>query len=57
MGVLDGMTDVDEEPQPFTGGKVALVAVLGDRDALDKLHYEVRAGRFRSLLRRGPWRD
>ena len=35
----------DEQLQPLPRGELVLVAVLGDRDALDQLHHEVRAGR------------
>ena len=38
------------------GVRLRVVAVLGDRDALDQLHHEVRAGRCRWRRRRGPWR-
>ena len=45
MGVLHGMADLHEQLQPLVDGQVVLVAVLGDRDAADQLHDEVRAAR------------
>ena len=38
------------------GVQVVLVAVLGDRHALDQLHHEVRPAGRRSRRRRTPWR-
>ena len=38
------------------GVRWLLVAVLGDRHALDQLHDEVRPARCRSCRRRAPWR-
>jgi hypothetical protein len=32
MRVLDGLADEDEQPQPFVGGKLILIAILGDLD-------------------------
>ena len=42
VGVLDRLADGDEQLQPLPGRQVVLVAVLGDRHALDQLHDEVR---------------
>jgi hypothetical protein len=42
MRMLDGLANGDEEFQPLAGSKVMLVAVLGDRHALDKVHDDVR---------------
>ena len=44
-GVLHGMADVREQRQPLSGGQAVLIAVVGDRHALDQLHDEVRAAR------------
>ncbi len=43
--VLHGLADGDEQLQPLPGCEVVLVAVLGDRDALDQFHHEVRPRR------------
>ena len=40
-GVLHGLADVDEQPQPLLGGQLVLVTVLGDRQAFDEFHDEV----------------
>ena len=40
--VLDGVADLDEQLQPLGGVELLVVAVLGDGDALDQLHHEVR---------------
>ena len=45
MGVLDRLADGDEQFQPLPRRQVVLVAVLGDRHALDQFHDEVAAGR------------
>ena len=42
VGVLDRLADGDEQLQPLPGREAVLVAVLGDRHALDQLHDEVR---------------
>ena len=42
VGVLDGLADRHEELQPLADRQVQLIAVLGDGDALDQLHDEVR---------------
>ena len=47
MGVLDGLADRVEEFEPFAGGKVILVAILGDRDAANQFHHEIRSARVR----------
>ncbi len=41
MGVLDRLTDGYEEFQPLPEREVVLVAVAGDRHALDQIHHEV----------------
>src|SRR5262249_45930343 len=58
VSVLDRLTDRDEELQALARGELGLVAVLGDRDAVDQLHDEERrtAGPIRSRRRRGPGR-
>ena len=43
--VLHRLADRDEQLQPLAGRQPPLVAVLGDRDALDQLHDEVGAAR------------
>ena len=43
--VLDRLADRDEQLQPLAGRQLPLVAVVGDRDALDQLHHEVGAAR------------
>ena len=43
VGVLDGLADGDEQLEPLPQRQLALVAVAGDRDALDQLHHEERA--------------
>ena len=48
MGVLDGVADRGEEVQPFAGGQIVLVAVVGDGDAADQLHDEGGAGVWRA---------
>ena len=40
--VLDGVADLHEQVQPLPHRELGLVTVLGDGDALDKLHHEVR---------------
>ena len=45
VGVLDRLADRDEQLQPLPRGEPVLVAVLGDRHALDQLHDEVRPAR------------
>jgi hypothetical protein len=47
MGVLHGLADLDEEPEPIGNGELGLVAVVGNRDAADQLHHEVGAARIR----------
>ena len=44
-GVLHRPADREEQLQPLAGRQLVLVAELGDRDALDQLHDEVRAAR------------
>src|SRR5271167_2691555 len=41
MRVLDGLADVDEQLQALAGWQPVLVAVIGDRRALDQLHDEI----------------
>ncbi len=43
--MLHGMTDLHEQFQPLVDRQVVLVAVLGDRDAANQFHDEVRAAR------------
>ena len=40
MGVLDGLTNGDEEFQAFLGRQFVFVAILGDGDAPDQFHHE-----------------
>ncbi len=42
MGMLDSLADVDEQLQSLFGGQLVLVAELGDGQALDQFHDEVR---------------
>ena len=42
-GVLHRLADRHEQLQPLAGRQAVVVAVLGDRDALDQLHDEERA--------------
>src|SRR5262249_28362853 len=42
VGVLDALADLDEKREPVFGWKLMFVAVLGDREARDVLHDEVR---------------
>src|SRR6185503_2392135 len=39
--VLHGAANLDEQLQPLFDRKAASVAILGDRDAFDKLHDEI----------------
>ena len=43
MGVLDRLADRDEQLQSLRRGELGLVAILGDRHAVDQLHDEVRS--------------
>ena len=43
VGVLHGLADRDGQLEPLAKRQPALVAELGDRDALDQLHHEVGA--------------
>ena len=45
--MLDRLAHGDKQFQPLAGREIALVAVLGNRDALDQLHDEVGAARRR----------
>ena len=47
VGVLDRLADRHEQLQPLARRQVVVVAVLGDRHAVDQLHDEVRAAGFR----------
>ena len=42
VGVLDGLADRREQFEPLAEREVFFVAVLGDGDAFDQLHHEVR---------------
>ena len=42
MGVLDGVTDLDEQLQPVFGVKPLPIAILGDPGPPDQFHHEVR---------------
>ena len=42
VGVLDRPADREEEFEPFARRQEMLVAVFGDRDAVDQFHHEVR---------------
>ena len=42
VGVLHGVADRDEEPEPFRGGLFLLVAIVGDAHAAHELHDEKR---------------
>ena len=44
--VLDGVTDLREQFQPFVGGKIILVALVRDFNAAHQLHDEVRPARL-----------
>ena len=46
MRVLDRMADRNEEFQPLARSQPLLVAILGDRQALDQLHGEVGPAAF-----------
>ena len=43
VGMLHRLADRDEQLQTLPRRQVALVAIVGDRDALDQLHHEVRS--------------
>jgi hypothetical protein len=43
MRVLDGLADLDEQVESFLDREFVLVAVIGDADAADQFHHEVRA--------------
>ena len=43
MRVLHGFANEDEQLQTLAGGELVFVAIIGDRDAGDILHDEVRA--------------
>ena len=45
--VLNGLAHHLEELQPFLGGKVLAIAILGDGNALHVLHHEVGAAGLR----------
>jgi hypothetical protein len=46
MGMLDGVANLDEQIQPVFHAHAVLVAVIGDFDAIDQLHHEVRPASF-----------
>ncbi len=54
MGVLNRLADRHEQFQPLAGREVVLVAIVGDRHALDQLHHEVGPAGVRSCRRRAP---
>ena len=41
MGVLNGMTNVDEETQPLNRRQIVLIAVVRDGNAAHQFHHEV----------------
>jgi len=43
MRVLDGLTDFDEELDPFASSQALVVAIRGDGNAVDQLHREIGA--------------
>ena len=45
--VLDGPANLNEQIQPLPGGKIVLVAVIGDLDAAHQFHDEIRPAGFR----------
>ncbi len=45
MGVLDCLADRHEQLEPLARAELSVVAVLGDGDAVDQLHDEVRTAR------------
>ena len=47
MRVLDRLADRHEQLQPLARRQVVVVAVLGDRHAVDQFHHEVRPAGFR----------
>ena len=42
VGVLDRMTDLDEQRESVLGAKTVLVAVVCNGDSLNQFHHEVR---------------
>ena len=44
--VLDGLANFDEQVDPFLGGEIGLVAVIGDADAAHQFHDEIWAAGF-----------
>ncbi|MFT5051778.1 MAG: hypothetical protein ACI8QZ_003201 [Chlamydiales bacterium] len=58
MRVLNSHAHLQEDPQPLIDAQPVLVAVLGDRHALDQIHHEVRStgfGRARIQHARDVW--
>ena len=49
--VLDGLADLDEQVEPFLGGEIILVAVVGDADAAHQFHHEIRPAQSRCVPR------
>jgi len=47
MGVLDGVADLHEKIQAGLGGQVVLVAVVGDFEAANQFHDEIRTAIIR----------
>ena len=45
--VLHGFANLNEKFEPFLGGQIILVAVIGDFDAAHQFHDEVRPAGFR----------
>ena len=44
--MLDRLTNLDEQFEPFLGGKLVLVAVIGDANAPHQFHHKVGPARF-----------
>ena len=47
VSMLDGVADLDEQLDPVVGGKLVLVAILGDLDAPHQFHDKIRPARLR----------
>ncbi len=46
VGVLDRLADRHKQLQPLPRGQLVIVAILGDRHAVDQLHDEIRQAGF-----------
>ena len=46
VGVLDGLANFFEKPEPLRDGQLMLVAVISNGDAVDELHDKKRAATF-----------